>query len=68
MDSTVITKALYKIGDSVPESGSYLCVPCGYVQYFEAGKLFTTCDACFAGTEIAPEGFKDADAEFWQHV
>ena len=57
---------LYKIGDVVPESGSYLCVPCGYIQHFEVGGVFTTCEACLAGTENGPEGYQDPEGEFWQ--
>lgn len=68
LDSAVSIKNLYKIGDAIPENGNYICVPCGYVQYFEVGGLFTTCDACFAGTELAPEGYKAAESEFWQLV
>ncbi len=60
------SKALYKIGDTVPESSVYLCVPCGYAQYFEAGSKFTTCEACLAGTPDGPEGYQDPENEFWQ--
>ena len=59
-------KPLFKIGDAVPQSGNYVCVPCGYVQYFAVGEAFTTCQACFAGTELGPEGFQDPETEFWQ--
>jgi len=62
----VLTKSLYKIGDKVSESGTYLCVPCGYTQYFEADTKFTTCDACYAGTDLGPEGYKKSENEFWQ--
>lgn len=64
----VATKLLYKIGDVVPESGTYVCVPCGYVQPFTAGDRFTTCEACLAGTEYGPEGFQEEAAEFWQLI
>lgn len=57
---------LFRIGDTVLESGTYLCVPCGYTQYFEASSQFTTCDACYAGTELGPEGYKESESEFWQ--
>ena len=58
--------ALYKIGDTVPEHGMYTCVPCGYVQEFFKGGLFTTCEVCLAGTDQGPEGYLDAEAEFWE--
>ena len=57
---------LYKIGDMVPATGKYLCVPCGYVATFSAGDQFTTCEACYAGTSIGPEGYESEDSEFWQ--
>lgn len=65
---TAILEKLYKIGDEVPQSGQYLCVPCGYVQYFNEGDLFTTCDACLAGTPDGPEGYKQDEADFWQLI
>ncbi len=68
MLATIDAKLLYKIGDPVPESGDYVCVPCGYVQYFEAGVTFTTCEACYAGTDIGPEGYTEPEAEFWELV
>lgn len=67
MTVTLLEK-LYKIDDVVPQSGQYLCVPCGYVQYFNEGNLFTTCDACLAGTADGPEGYKQDEADFWQLI
>lgn len=62
---TAVTQ-LYRKGDAVPVSGEYLCVPCGYVQYFAAGALFSECRACLAGTELGPEGYRENEQEFWQ--
>ncbi len=62
---TAVTQ-LYKKGDIVIRSGEYLCVPCGYIQYFEAGTFFTECLACLAGTEFGPEGYRVNEQEFWQ--
>ncbi len=59
-------KNLYKIGDKVPEDGVYLCVPCGYTQEFRRDALFTTCEACFAGTDQGPDGYIGPQAEFWE--
>lgn len=59
---------LFKIGDVIPKTGQYLCVPCGFVQFFTEGALFTTCEACFAGTSNGPDSFTDAEDEFWQFV
>ena len=64
---TVVTQ-LFKKGDLVLQSGQYVCVPCGYVQYFEAGTLFTECYACLAGTEFGPEGYRADEQEFWQFL
>jgi hypothetical protein len=57
---------LYKIGDVVPVYGAYICIPCGYIQEFNAGDLFITCEACLAGTPDGPEGYQDLESEFWQ--
>ena len=59
---------LYKIGDIVPATGQYVCVPCGFVTDFTEGTAFTTCEACYAGTSIGPAGYEDPAAEFWQFV
>ena len=67
MQATAV-ETLYKIGDMIPQSGNYICVPCGYVQYFLMGEQFTTCDACLAGTNDGPEGYKETEAEFWQFI
>lgn len=68
MQPAIWLSQLYKIGNAVPQSGMYVCVPCGYIQNFEAGSAFTTCDACFAGTDIGPEGYKEPEVEFWQYI
>jgi len=63
-----VSKGMYKIGDRVEGDGMYLCIPCGFTQYFEKGSNFTTCDACLAGTETGPEGFREEASEFWQFI
>ena len=65
-DVDSMEKINYKIGDVVPQSGMYICVPCGYAQHFEVGSTFTTCEACFAGTTDGPDGYQDSENEFWQ--
>jgi hypothetical protein len=64
----VLEKELYKIGDVIPQTGMYVCVPCGYIQQFIAGELFLTCEACLAGTENGPVDSQDPDSEFWQFI
>lgn len=68
METMVAVKELYAIGDVIPETGLYVCVPCGYVQQFIAGEVFPTCDACLAGTENGPEEYREEEAEFWQLI
>lgn len=65
---TPVVTQLYQKGDVVTQSGRYLCVPCGYIQYFEAGACFTECAACLAGTEFGPEGYRENEKEFWQFL
>lgn len=65
MQAQVLIKELFAIGDVVSISGYYVCVPCGYAQYFEAGTKFLTCDACLAGTEYGPDGYQEENSEFW---
>jgi hypothetical protein len=62
------TKTLYKIGNTAPVHGMYMCIPCGYVQEFQEGVLFTTCELCLAGTDEGPEGYKEAETEFWELI
>jgi len=59
---------MYKIGDVVPQTGMYVCVPCGYIQQFIAREQFLTCEACLAGTDNGPEEYQDPATEFWQLV
>lgn len=68
MQAQVLIKELFAIGDVVSISGYYVCVPCGYTQYFEAGTKLLTCDACLAGTEYGPEGYQEEHSEFWTLV
>ncbi len=64
----VAVTQLFKKGDVVAQSGRYVCVPCGYIQYFEAGSTFTECPACLAGTPYGPEGYREDEQEFWQFI
>ena len=59
---------VFAIGELVPISGLYACLPCGYTQQFYAGYLFPTCDACLAGTNLGPEGFQEPEAEFCSFI
>ncbi len=62
------TNTIFSVGEKVPFSGRYVCVPCGYTQYFEKGDMFTICEVCLAGTPDGPTGYESADSEFWEYV
>ena len=68
LENTARTKQLYKIDDLVPEHGMYMCVPCGYVQEFQKGAFFTTCELCLAGTDEGPDDYTKGEAEFWELI
>lgn len=59
----VVTQT-YAKSDIAPVSGMYVCLPCGFTQYFEAGSRFTECLACLAGTPFGPEGYREDEQEF----
>lgn len=59
---------LYKVGDVVPESGTYMCVACGSRAEFVAGEKFAPCDDCEAGTPDGPGGYDNPEVEFWKRV
>lgn len=65
---TLTETSLFSINATVPVTGNYVCVPCGYIQYFEAGSLFTPCLACLAGTSDGPMGYQEEADEFWQLI
>ncbi|MBI4085052.1 MAG: hypothetical protein HY432_00915 [Candidatus Liptonbacteria bacterium] len=37
---------VYKVGSIIPESGLYICVPCGNKKYLRAGARFGNCLKC----------------------
>lgn len=56
--------ATYKVGGVVPESGFYVCIPCGSKRYFRAGKHFPSCLSCF-GKE---KRFFRKGLELWERI
>lgn len=65
-----MTEKLYKTGDTVPESGRYICVVCGFIiEYLEKhlayGVTFPTCPVCHAGDENGP---KKPHEDVWQKI
>lgn len=63
-----LARVHYAVRDTVPVSGDYLCLPCGYIQFFEAGDQFTECLACLAGTAMGPLGYQNEADDFWQPI
>lgn len=55
----------YNKGESVPEDGTYVCVPCGFHKSFKAGDAFSECTSCLAGTREGDEMFVDG-TEMWE--
>jgi len=58
----------YKMNDTVPEDGEYLCIACGNITFFTKGDRFPTCDECGAGTADGPGGFDESASEFWRKL
>lgn len=54
-------------GDAVPQTGQYVCAPCGFKKDFSKGEKFTECISCFSGT---PEGHEEyaEGLELWEKV
>lgn len=52
-------EALYATGQTVPTSGDYICLDCGYSEYLQAGQSFPVCPVCLAGQD-------DNQYEFWK--
>ncbi|HVM90345.1 MAG TPA: hypothetical protein VMU11_00410 [Verrucomicrobiae bacterium] len=63
-----LTKTLFAVGEVVPESGWYLCVPCGFADEFMAGDAFPVCKACLAGTSDGPDGYTEPHVEYWERL
>ncbi len=40
------TSAVFAVGDSVEESGVYICVPCGDKHRLDQGAVFPSCLGC----------------------
>ena len=38
--------AVFSVGMTVGESGTYVCVPCGYRKYLKKGDKFPACISC----------------------
>lgn len=48
-------------GQTVVESGTYICLDCGYSKYYQVGETFDYCPICLAGKE-------NNEYEFWQKM
>ncbi|MFA6524850.1 MAG: hypothetical protein WCT33_01110 [Patescibacteria group bacterium] len=60
-------KKYYYAGDKAPETGEYLCMPCGYKSKLEKGEKFPECVSC-----LIPQKKVDidevADDATWEKV
>ena len=54
-------------GDTVPQEGDCVCVPCGYRHHFKPGEHFTECISCMSGTSDGHEDFVEGQ-EMWEPV
>lgn len=61
------TPSPYNKGDLVPESGVYVCVPCGFKRELHGGEQFPECISCFSGTEEGDEQYVEG-LEMWEKV
>lgn len=59
------TKEVFDKGEIVPNSGEYVCSPCGYHHAFHKGEQFTECISCMAGTPDGHEEFAEG-LELWE--
>ena len=55
----------YEVGNVVPESGTYVCVPCGNKKFLKAGTRFTSCLKCFGKEE---RGLLIGGLELWKRI
>jgi len=58
---------LFKLGNTVPESGKYICLGCGEISFFIKGSKFSECTNCHAGSESGPSGYMKGVA-FWKFL
>lgn len=63
-----VQTAVASFGDTVEQSGVYVCVPCGHRQWYNKGDMFSSCLICSvqpfeAHTEEYVEGL-----ELWERV
>jgi hypothetical protein len=65
--NTLMTKPFSK-GDTVPEEGDWVCVPCGYKHHYHVGEQFGECMSCLSGTPNGEhEEFLEGE-EMWEKV
>lgn len=55
--------ATYAVGNTVGESGFYVCTPCGYRRYLARGTRFPSCLQCFPSGQWYQRGL-----ERWERI
>ena len=60
-------ESTFNKGEHVPESGEYVCAPCGFKRQYSKGEAFAECTSCFSGTPDGHEDFADG-LELWEKV
>ena len=58
---------IFSKGDKVPETGHYVCCPCGFKKEHTAGEVFGECTSCLAGTEDGDEAYIEGTG-LWEKV
>ncbi len=58
-------KKTFNKGETVPEEGEYVCVPCGYHKDYKPGDAFSECISCLSGTPDGDDEFAEG-LEMWE--
>lgn len=56
---------LWRVGQTAPQTGEYLCVDCGYIEEFKEGDVFPVCEVCLSGD---PDGPSPIEKGYWEYL
>ncbi|MFA6512173.1 MAG: hypothetical protein WCV86_03565 [Patescibacteria group bacterium] len=62
MESTTYNK-----GEPVPNTGQYICAPCGFKKEFKKGESFPECTSCLSGSAAGREEYIEG-LELWEKI
>jgi len=48
-DQIIKVGDIFDVGRTVPQTGRYICVPCGYTRHLQKGTIFPQCFSCIEG-------------------